>query len=416
MNKKLIRNIISLLVAFIMIFSCIPISSVFADEDRDTQTGGGGGSGGTAGNWDIKVVGEEFIRCSIWFYEGGIKVDKNPIPVGYAIDLRSPKYASLNYGSPSIFSDAKNNRNTARHYNFDDGSFTPGSQYYGAVMEPAVPGETKEEYEANKGNATLEFPIISTSDRNIEATGVDSDAYFRHFDVYNKLLWYVQANKYGDAANSNGEWQDVENMENGVYQSEDGTLSGQYIILLESGIYCKAKGTSAAFTLRDMINLHASNNMLSQFVDPPKNCANALYIVQNWSDSLGLNGESGENSISSRVQDNLQLCKDKLGVNIITFEPGAGQLPVINYYYDFSSGIPGGSGLDDIKSPKTPVISENTAGFDEYCFYSTKSNVAGNEYKAPLVSKPYDGAKDFVLVMGYMGLTDDTDIIIHGIK
>lgn len=407
-NKKWTQSIISLLVAFIMIFSCIPVYA-----DRDTQTGGGGGSGGTGGSWSVttKTGGEEFIRCSIWFYKDGINVDKNPTPVGYAIDLRSPKYASLRSGTPVRFSEAKDNQNTARHYNFDKGDFQPGSHYYGAVMENAVPGETKEEYEANKGNATLEFPIIATADRNIEATGVDSDAYFRHFDVYNKLLWYVQANKYGDAASSGGEWQDVSNMENGIYVNSLGeSLSGQYIILLESGVYCSINGTSAALTLRDMISLHTGpGGLLSQFADPPRNCANALYIVKDWSDSLGLNGESGENQITGHVRDNLELCKAKLGANIITFEPGEGQIPVINYYYDFSSGVPGGSSLEEAKNPYTPILSEDTKAFDTRAYSEKRVEVRGNEYKAPLISKPSEGAQDFVLVMGYMGLKDDLD-------
>jgi len=381
--------------------------------DRDTQTGGGGGSGGTGGSWSVttKTGGEEFIRCSIWFYKGGIDVDKNPTPVGYAIDLRSPKYASLRSGTPVRFSDATENNNTARHYTLGNGRFEPGSHYYGAVMENAVPGETKEEYEANKGNATLEFPIIATADRNIEATGIDSDAYFRHFDVYNKLLWYVQANKYGDAANSNGEWQDVENMENGVYQSVSGTESGQYIILLESGVYCSINGTSAALTLRDMISLHTGpGGLLSQFADPPRNCANALYIVKDWSDSLGLNGESGENQITGHVRDNLELCKAKLGANIITFEPGEGQIPVINYYYDLT--VPGGlvgTGLEDIKTVWTPILSEDTPSFDKAATTSTKVKVTGNEYKAPLISSPKEGGRQYKLVMGFMSLKDDLD-------
>jgi len=105
--------------------------------------------------------------------------------------LRSPKYASLRSGTPVRFSEAKDNQNTARHYNFDKGDFQPGSHYYGAVMENAVPGETKEEYEANKGNATLEFPIIATADRNIEA------------DIF-EFLGYVKKAKYVVTATFHG--------------------------------------------------------------------------------------------------------------------------------------------------------------------------------------------------------------------
>lgn len=408
-NNKLIKNIISLLVAFIMTFSCIPVYA-----DRDTQTGGGG-SGGTAGKWSVttKTGGEEFIRCSIWFYKGGINVDKNPTPVGYAIDLRSPKYASLRSGTPTMFSDATENNNTARHYNFDGRGYEAGSHYYGAVMENAVPGETKEEYEANKGNATLEFPILFTANgANGGNNGVDAKEYFSNYIVHNNLLASVQGNRFGTPEQANGQWQDIDDMESGIYHEKKGDLNGQYIILLEPGIYCKMNGSSAALTFRDCIALNVANNFLHQFVDPPQNCANSLMVGEDWMSSLGLTGSAGIDQLTKPIyeQSKLDEASKKLGAGVITCSPSVGQIPVINYYYDLT--VPGGlvgTGLEDIKTVWTPILSEDTPSFDKVATTSTKVKVTGNEYKAPLISSPQEGGRQYKLVMGFMSLKDDLD-------
>ena len=78
-TKKILQSIVSLVIAFIMMFNCIP---VYANWYHDMVQGSGGGSSGTKGQWSTKWNVEEFIRCSIWFFEGGIESGSNPIPIG----------------------------------------------------------------------------------------------------------------------------------------------------------------------------------------------------------------------------------------------------------------------------------------------------------------------------------------------
>lgn len=409
-NKRYIQGIISLLVAFMMLFSCIP---AHADWYHDMAQGSGGGSSGTKGSWSTVWVEEEFIRCSIWFFEGGIESNSNPRSVGLPTDVRHPKYSSLRYGSPQYYSNPEDNQNTARWYNVDNGEFIAGiGDYYNMVMPNLPAGKTKEEFEANQGNASLEFPILFTVGEGGN-NGVDAKEYFSNYAVKNELLASVQGNKYHTPEQSNGRWVGIEDMESGIFNTEAGSISGQYIILIEPGIYCSTSGVSAAFTFRDLIKLNEVNDILHKFVDPVKNCAHSLRVTDPtmWVNSLGLTSNGTVDTLGSPLYEPSQLAEGskKLGAGVITCSPSVGQIPIINYYYDFSSGVPGGSSLEEAKNPYTPILSEDTKAFDTRAYSEKRVEVRGNEYKAPLLSKPSEGAQDFVLVMGYMGLKDDLD-------
>lgn len=410
-NKNLLRNIVSLMVAFIMLLSCTP---VHADWFHDMIQGGGGGSGGTAGKWNTTWVGEEFIRCSVWFYEGGKDSGKEPIAVGYPTDFRHPKYTSPNYGLPVYFSNGIGNQNTARYYNLDGDRFIPGSDYYNMVMPNVAAGKTKAEYEANAGNATLEFPILFTANgANGGNNGVDALDYFSNYIVHNNILASVQGNKYTNQQEANGCWQGVDDIESGIYHNEKGeTKSGQYIILIEPGIYCKMNGSPAALTFRDCIALNRANNLLHEFVDPPKNCANSLMVGEDWLSSLGLTGDAGIDQLTTPIYDadKLDKASKRLGAGVITCSPSVGQIPVINYYYDLTE--PGklvANGLDDRKTVWTPILSEDTASFDKEAKTSERVEVSGNTYVAPLIKSPPKESTKYKLVMGYMSLKDDID-------
>ena len=413
-TKKILQSIVSLVIAFIMMFNCIP---VYANWYHDMVQGSGGGSSGTKGQWSTKWNVEEFIRCSIWFFEGGIESGSNPIPIGYPTDVRNPKYTTLTYGTPQYFSDFIENNNTARWYTIKNGDFTPGEgDYYTWVMPNLPAGKTKEEFEANQGDTSLEFPILFTA-----GNGVNALEYFSNYAVKNELLASVQGNEFKSPEESGGCWQGIGDIESGIYNVGGGvTKSGQYIILLEPGIYCSTSGVSAAFTLRDLIELNKVNDILHNFVDPVKNCAVSLKITDGemWKNSLGLTADVGIESLSSPIYEasQLELAKQKLGAGVITCSPSVGQIPVIHYYYDLSGGIDGGgaeeggASLENITTVYTPILSENTPSFNHTATSSKKVAVQGNEYKAPLYSKPNEkSTKDYTLVMGYMALKDNID-------
>lgn len=50
----------------------------------------------------------------------------------------------------------------------------------------------------------------------------------------------------------------------------------------------------------------------------------------------------------------------------------------------------GGASLENITTVYTPILSENTPSFNHTATSSKKVAVQGNEYKAPLYSKPDD--------------------------
>lgn len=282
------------------------------------------------------------------------------------------------------------------------------------VMPNLPAGKTKEEFEANQGNASLEFPILFTVGEGGN-NGVDAKEYFSNYAVKNELLASVQGNKYNSPESSGGCWQGIDDMESGNYNVGDGsTKSGQYIILLEPGIYCSTSGVSAAFTFRDLIKLNEVNDILHKFVNPVKNCAHSLRVTDPtmWVNSLGLTSNGTVDTLGSPLYEPSQLAEGskKLGAGVITCSPSVGQIPVINYYYDLT--VPGGlvgTGLEDIKTVWTPILSEDTPSFDKVATTSTKVKVTGNEYKAPLISSPQEGGRQYKLVMGFMSLKDDLD-------
>ena len=343
-DKSLLRSIVSFLLAFLMTFSCMP---VYASWYHDMVQGSGGGSGGSAGNWSTTWVGEEFIRCSIWFFEGGIEAGNEPMIIGLPTDVRHPKYTSPNYGLPRYYSEPQKNQNTARYYNVEGGDFQEGSNYYNMVMPNLVPGKTKEEFEANQGNTSLEFPILFTANGvNGGSNGVDALEYFSNYSVKNELLASVQGNKYGSPEGSKGEWQGIENIESGTYTVGSASKSGQYIILLEPGFFGKMNGNPAGFTFRDCISMHEAGGFFRGCVDPPRNTANSLRVTDSmWETSLGLSpsgGYGGELPGGPGVLTNMDIlnaARKDLGAGVITCSPSVGQIPVIHYYYDVSQHI-----------------------------------------------------------------------------
>lgn len=252
-----------------MLISVAPTQLALA-ATGDINQGGGGSSGG-AWSGTIKWSDEEFIRASIWFAEQNDKgeVDwsnsKYIQQIGVTMDLRHPMFYSPRYGTPTKYSnyDRDNGGNTARGYK-NKKTWEWGNNWGVRQMtvSPKAPGKTKEEAAANA--ATMEFPILFTQHKN----GVDAKEYFMSYSVYNELLYACQSRAGGMTVNS-PQWQGVDEMEAGIYRDSEGKYHyGQYMILLEPGLFCSMNGQSGAFTLRDMMVMHDSgSNILRQLVD-----------------------------------------------------------------------------------------------------------------------------------------------------
>lgn len=336
-KKSWFNSFISLLLTVVMLFSVLPTTLVSAAEIGDANQGNNGTNGGTAWNGSVTWSEEEFIRVSIWFAEmdetGKVDWSNNNFvrQVGTTIDLRSPVYQNLNGGSPVIYGNYTDGNNTARGY-INKKKIIQGSSWTQMVMPKMSPGKTQEEAKSNA--KTMEFPILFTPAKN----GVNAKDYFMSYSVYNELLWATQSRAYPEGARDNVPWQGVDNMKKGIYKDEFGVDHyGQYMILLEPGLFCKIGGQKAALTLRDMMVMHSAGHpILRNLVDPSRNLANSLYTELNWS-MFGLKA-NGVKRISGRVRENTGVCWESLGVGVIQFDIAQKQqLPVINYYYNLNS-------------------------------------------------------------------------------
>lgn len=429
-QNKFFSKLLSLLMVFVMLISVAPTQLALA-ETGDVNQGGGGGNSGGAWGGTIKWSDEEFIRTSIWFAEGdgegnvNWSNNKNVWQVGVTMDLRHPMFYSPRYGTPTAYSDydrGDDGGNTARGYTANK-IYVPGNNWGKRQMDmkPLPPGKTAEEAAANA--ATMEFPILFTQHKN----GVDAKEYFMSYSVYNQLLYACQSRKYGDASKTS-EWQGVDDMKNGIYTDDEGKKHyGQYMILLEPGLFCSMGGQSAALTLRDMMVLHdGGSNILRQLVDPSRNLANSLYTKLNWA-MFGL--KSGVTHITARVREVMPDCWNSMGVGVVQFDIAKPQqLPVINYFYDLTASEIENSDVkceqtlngrpidsydeedlewydeDDFENHytiTTPVLAQNTSLYNRRANNSTREEVTGNEYKAPLNITLKDG-KTYQLIMGYM--------------
>lgn len=435
-QNKFFSKLLSLLMVFVMLISVAPTQLALAAGGNDVNQGNTGDGGG-AWSGTIKWNEEEFIRTSIWFAEQNDegKVDwNNPEyvqQIGVTMDLRHPRYLNPRYGTPTVYSnyDSDNGGNTSRGYKMQleekqKHTYISGNNWGKRQMTVSAkaPGKTKEE--AAKNQATMQFPILHTDHKN----GVDAREYFTSYSVYNELLFACQS-RDPDLTQTSPAWQGVDEMEAGIYRDSEGKYHyGQYMILLEPGLFCSMNGQSAALTLRDMMIMYKNgSNILTQLLDPSRNVANALYVKESWG-MFNLKGGSplGEHVY---VRENQERCWDSLGASIVWFDPAKQQqLPVINYFYDLSASEIENSDVkceqtlngrpidsydeedlewydeDDFENHytiTTPVLAQNTSLYSRRANNSTKELAAGNEYKAPLNITLKDG-KTYQLIMGYM--------------
>lgn len=429
-QNKFFSKLLSLLMVFVMLISVAPTQLALA-AIGDINQGGTGGNTGGAWSGTIKWSDEEFIRASIWFAEqndkGEVDWSNNDYvqQIGVTMDLRHPMFYSPRYGTPTEYTnyDRKDGGNTARGYTANK-KLEPGNNWGVRQMpvSPKAPGKTKEEAAANA--ATMEFPILFTQHKN----GVDAKEYFMSYSVYNELLYACQSRAGGMTVNS-PQWQGVDEMEAGIYRDKFGVYHyGQYMILLEPGLFCSINGKSGAFTLRDMMVMHDNgSSILRQLVDPSRNLANSLYTKLNWA-MFGL-VNNGVTRITARVREVKEICWQNMGVGVVQFDVAKQQqLPVINYFYDLTASeiensdvkceqTLNGRPIDSYDSEDlewydeddfenhytitTPVLAQDTSLYNRRANNSTKELAAGNEYKAPLNITLKDG-KTYQLIMGYM--------------
>lgn len=320
--RKLQSRVVSFLLALAIVFSGVHPSSAIVDANTNDSSGDGSAtSDGT--NWND---GNSFIRVTMLFAENGNWKDGKVYQIGRTIDMCNPDAGpSQAVGFVSDFSSKYKTSfgyeitgNTATAYN-DGAELKMGNYAYSAW---------KDYYPVGVINNTP-FPVI-VGDRD---NGVDPKSYFEMDNAVSEVLYATQAAMGITQGNIT-----VDNVKNGVYKNSRGyEVYGQYIILLESGIYVLLNGSYAATTTREALLLKERGSNISSYIASPyKNIANGLYILKPWY-MLRLDGSYGANQVSSFWGANTGLLKDKFGVGIVEFK-SVERPPnkVVNYYYDLS--------------------------------------------------------------------------------
>lgn len=410
------HRLLSFMLALIMIFSLIPINTAFAG-DTDIGSGGISDSGGAVSDNNKIVNGEEFIRVSVfWAPLDGDDLTKadwtsgDVKQIGTSVDIYAPGHGPGNWGPVKLYGNfnkgGETSFNTARYYQHEKSRVVTldnyGNYLYdsNAYAMSDVPAGSREE--AEKSGRTVSFPVLL--DKNTDQKSIE--AYFKdNWYVYNDILFRAQASKAGlntseesKTAGSTPGWQQVVNMERGWYENEKGEFEqGQFIFLLEDGIYCKANGQSAALTMREAYHLDGINKFLSAVATPIMNLANRLYVSKDWP-MLGLKGlqEQGfqiPNKNSLRSKQGIAL--DKLGAGVVEFPVGKKTgLPAINYYYDIE--------LSDLTVNPDGTVSVNKDALERKANNSKRVDTMGNTYTAPSIDSPNGSTEKYTLIKGYI--------------
>lgn len=317
--RKLQSRVVSFLLALVILFSSIP--QVYASTDINSGDGTGiGGSQSSGTNWNS---GRSFIRVTMLFAENGNWKDGNVTQIGRTIDMCNPDagpsqavtYVS-DFNSVTDKPGFQITANTATAYNAGV-DFYMGNYGYSAW---------KDYYPVGEINGT-QFPVIVGDKDN----GVDPKSYFEMDDAVSEVIYSTQAAMGITQGNIS-----VDDVKNGVYKDSRGNSRyGQYIILLESGIYVLLNGQYAATTTREALLLKERGSNISSYIASPyMNIANGLYILKPWY-MLRLDGSWGGNSVSSFWGADKGLLRDKFGVGIVEFKSvEKDPIPVVNYYYD----------------------------------------------------------------------------------
>lgn len=415
-KHKIAKQIVSMLLTLVMMFTLIPMSTVFAADDihHGDGTGSDGGTSSRPNVWN----GEEGIRVTLLWVP--LKPDGKPdwdskdniVKIGKTVDMRSPKYSGLTFGIPTIHGDFTDGNNSARAYRMDK-LWNPasGSAYNNAGIENLIPGKIWAEFEKNSNSgakATLKFPILFTSDKN----DVEPVEYFRNVSVQNQVLYKVQDHipeadrvQYKDLAS-------------GMRKDSMGTEKpGQYIEILEPVLYGKNRNDGAfGYTLREIIRVaNSGSSIYTDFSSILPNMANSLYIKQDWP-MLNLWGDTGydaalkpaNNGATNRVSSisrNAILVDQKFGVGIIEFTAAKkASLPVINYYYDLKQNEVEWA-TDD--TGNQVAVSSKLSAFDRKADNAEPLTSSG-DYTAPAKFTPTNvpNAKEYTLIKGYIANTD----------
>ena len=334
--RKLQSRVVSFLLALVMIVSSVPLAS--AENDINNNRPGGGGAPSVDNtNWDN---GKSFIRATILFAENSNWEDGNVIQIGKTVDIvnvddapnftielcanRDKESVTTNYSAISAPA-----YNAGEPIQFGWYRYAYDTDYFTAWPIPVgVDKETAEKNKAN-GGPTMEFPTLVGKSEN----GVDPNTYFTQYYALEELLWRTNLGA-GQASTVTST-----DMQNGVYKDARGnTRYGQYIIVLETGLYVLINYHYAALTTReamlvDDLGYELSTWIYSKWTDP----ANAMY-VKKWWPMIGLNGTYGVDKIGNfwetRETQETWL-KDKFGVGVIEFKSvEKDPIPVVNYYYD----------------------------------------------------------------------------------
>lgn len=417
-HRKLLTRFTSFLLAFTMLFT-------FASASTDINQGGGGGTIGVGGQtyWN----GDSFIRVTLLFAENA-DWEKGPVvQVGRSVDMCST--ACNPSGTIERTSDfsakwkANNGfditANTATAYN--SGAPLQFGSYQYKVQSEYLPITN------NTHSKGTPFPILFGD----KANGVNAESYFSDDGVLNQMLYAVQnASKFAgeDGGPSQGK---VSNIKNGIYIDENGNETyGQFIFLLEPGIYVTLNGTDIATTVREGLKLgeQGADALKAIIKTPYKNAANGLYIKKSWP-MLKLDGTSGPNSISSFWDSSASLIRSKFGAGIVEFTAiKKNPLPVVNYYYNLTEADLDRAGLalasdgetiivkgDETETPLTGEEMEQYYGevFNRKADNAKSFNSESlTEYTAPATEGEYQLAEGYMTakeeIGGYLKVEDDS--------
>lgn len=344
--RKLQSRVVSFLLALVMMFSSIP--QVYAATDINSGNAGGSGGATSSGTkWD----GTSFIRVTMLFAKNGNWKDGEVYQIGRTLDMCNPNSGPSQ--AVKFVSNFNNTYKTSFGYEITGNTATAYNDGADLIMNDYGYTAWQDYYLVGELNKT-QFPIL-VGDR---ANGVDPKSYFEMDDAISEVLHEVQASM--GLTNTI----EVKDVKNGVYKDADGYETyGQYIILLETGIYLTLNGVYTATTTREALLLKEKGvNALSQNIASPyKDSANKLYILKPWY-MLRLDGSYGGNSVSSFWGADKGLLRDKFGVGIVEFKSvEKAAIPVVNYYYDINEGDLASIGLSVDEEKKVVVDSEGNA-------------------------------------------------------
>ena len=420
--RKLQSRVTSFLLAITILLTSIPSVSAYTD----ANTGGSHG-GGSATSKGTNFDGDSFIRVTLLFAENGDWENSAGIQqIGATLDMYNPKagptktvtYVS-DFSSKSNKPGFRINANTATAYNsgeqvaFGNYGYEHMKQYWGVSPKEMDNGQT------------LEFPILIGA----KANGVNPKTFFSAKSVINQMLYVTQyaGGTYGtDAYLGN-----ASDIMDGIYRPTKGNIKyGQFMFLLESGIYLNINGQYSATTTREAAQLDSklSYVLSNNIAWPYKDSANNLYINDSWP-MLKLDGTSGANSISSFWTANRSLTNKKFGVGIVTFKSiSKPALPVVNYYYNLTEADLDRAGLalasdgetiivkgDETETPLTGEEMEQYYGevFNRKADNAKSFNSESlTEYTAPATEGEYQLAEGYMTakeeIGGYLKVEDDS--------